>query len=99
MHGIPSELVSLPRGQNPNSPGDSQPRKARTRKSKNALEPINEQGRPVPVSSRTDAATSTTDLSVPFASEADAGADAGGPKKVQKGQINALAKMLSALRR
>lgn len=38
---------------------------------------------------RKDAATSTTDLTE----------DGDGQKKVQKGQINTLAKMLSALRR
>lgn len=40
---------------------------------------------------RKDAATSTTDLTGDQESD--------GPKKVQKGQINTLAKMLSALRR
>jgi len=41
-----------------------------------------------------DAATSTTDLS-----GGGGGGDEDSPKKVQKGQINALAKMLSALKR
>jgi len=43
---------------------------------------------------RRDASTSTTDLS-----GVGNGNDGEGAKKVQKGQINALAKMLSALRR
>jgi hypothetical protein len=43
-----------------------------------------------------DASTSTTDLS--NGRDGDS-LDGAGPKKVQKGQINALAKMLSALRR
>lgn len=42
---------------------------------------------------RRDASTSTTDLDGLSKDEVD------GAKKVQKGQINALAKMLSALRR
>ncbi|CAL1707682.1 unnamed protein product [Somion occarium] len=55
---------------------------------------------------RQDAATSTTDLgrerelSNGSSREGDGpGGDASSPRKVQKGQINALAKMLSALRR
>lgn len=46
-----------------------------------------------PVSQKMDASTSTTDLT-----EIEYDED-GYPKRVQKGQINALAKMLSALRR
>ncbi|KAG0706064.1 kinase-like protein [Suillus ampliporus] len=63
--------------------GQPPQRKPRTRKSK--LDTISE--RPAPLR---DAATSTTDLG---------GGEEDTPKKVQKGQINALAKMLSALRR
>jgi hypothetical protein len=47
----------------------------------------------VPEYQRCDASTSTTDLSGLKEQDSD------GVKKVQKGQINALAKMLSALRR
>ncbi|KAK7692963.1 hypothetical protein QCA50_004604 [Cerrena zonata] len=47
-----------------------------------------------PLSQRHDAATSTTDLG-----QAELDVDGSSPRKVQKGQINALAKMLSALRR
>jgi len=47
----------------------------------------------VPEYQRCDASTSTTDLSGLKDQDGD------GIKKVQKGQINALAKMLSALRR
>jgi hypothetical protein len=47
-----------------------------------------------------DASTSTTDLSNGGGPGKDGDSlDGAGPKKVQKGQINALAKMLSALRR
>jgi hypothetical protein len=94
MTGVPWELDQLPREMHPNPTGDdifgSPPMRKRGRK----LDTINE--RPInsmPKSSfqRQDAATSTTDLGGPD--------DADGPKKVQKGQITALAKMLSALRR
>jgi len=103
MTGVPWELYELPRQLHPNPEGavfGSPPqRKVRTRKSnlaneisgKGTLDTISE--RPVPAGYahvRRDAATSTTDLS-------DGEDD--GPKKVQRGQINALAKMLSALRR
>lgn len=91
MDGVPWELSQLPRQMHSNPVGDifGQPppaRKSRTRKSK--LDTISE--RPAPLR---DAATSTTDLSGGGGGEEDS------PKKVQKGQINALAKMLSALRR
>jgi hypothetical protein len=86
-------LDQLPRQLHPNPVGDifGQPpqRKQRTRKSKldkSNLDTISE--RPAPLR---DAATSTTDLG--------GGGEEDTPKKVQKGQINALAKMLSALRR
>ncbi|KAG1751637.1 uncharacterized protein EDB91DRAFT_1243883 [Suillus paluster] len=89
MNGVPWELDELPRQLHPNPVGDifGQPpqRKSRARKSK--LDTISE--RPAPLR---DAATSTTDLS-------GGGGEEDSPKKVQKGQINALAKMLSALRR
>ncbi|KAH9485259.1 Negative regulator of sexual conjugation and meiosis [Psilocybe cubensis] len=106
MDGVPWELDQLPRGQHPNPVGDifgSPPvRKQRTRKPKDLkLDTITE--RPVvPATSvqkspgmRRDASTSTTDLSGPAGGKEDVE----GVKKVQKGQINALAKMLSALRR
>jgi len=105
MDGVPWELDQLPRGQHPNPVGDifgSPPvRKQRTRKPKDLkLDTITE--RPAGPSSsqkspelRRDASTSTTDLG-----GLSGGKDDGeGVKKVQKGQINALAKMLSALRR
>ena len=62
----------------------------------NKLDTISER----PTGQNVDASTSTTDLS----NGGDGGKegdlfDGAGPKKVQKGQINALAKMLSALRR
>ena len=108
MDGIPWELDQLPRGQHPNPIGDifgSPPvRKQRTRKPPKDLKLDTITERPLgPASSQKspehlrDASTSTTDL--------DGGApnnckdDGEGVKKVQKGQINALAKMLSALRR
>ncbi|KAF9227283.1 hypothetical protein BS17DRAFT_775232 [Gyrodon lividus] len=105
MSGVPWELYELPRQLHPNPVGDifGQPpqRKPRTRKPKDSkLDTISERpGAPQkpPVHQRRDAATSTTDLDG-VREGSDAGSD-GAPKKVQKGQINALAKMLSALRR
>jgi hypothetical protein len=106
MNGVPWELDQLPRGQHPNPVGDifgSPPaRKQRTRKPKDIINPDNAKldtirERPgtgpgkITEAERRDASTSTTDLGV--------GNDVDGVKKVQKGQINALAKMLSALRR
>ncbi|KAL1701206.1 hypothetical protein EV121DRAFT_282823 [Schizophyllum commune] len=104
MNGVPGILHELPRGQNPSLDGYTQaPRKQRTRKPPKdlTLDTINE--RPPATSSAqksptaegpagrlADAATSTTDLD---------GVEFDGQKKVQRGQINALAKMLSALRR
>lgn len=106
MSAVPWELDQLPRGQYPNNPvgdifGSPPQRKPRTRKTKDPkLDTINE--RPgqhggisrAPENLRRDASTSTTDL-------AGNGKEEGteNVKKVQRGQINALAKMLSALRR
>lgn len=101
MNGVPWELDQLPRGQYSNPVGDifgSPPvRKQRTKKTKDlTLDTINERpattGKSTPAQRR-DASTSTTDLTGVGKDEGD------GVKKVQKGQINALAKMLSALRR
>ncbi|KAF8160947.1 hypothetical protein B0H34DRAFT_653731 [Crassisporium funariophilum] len=105
MDGVPWELDQLPRGQHPNPVGDifgSPPvRKQRTRKPKDLkLDTITE--RPLtssqksPEHLRRDASTSTTDLAGVFPNGKE---ENDGVKKVQKGQINALAKMLSALRR
>lgn len=58
----------------------------------NKLDTISER----PIGQSMDASTSTTDLS--GGKDGDT-LDGTGPKKVHKGQINALAKMLSALRR
>lgn len=105
MSGVPWELDQLPRDQIPNPVGDifgSPPqRKQRTRKTKDTkLDTINERpgltggsSRP-PEKTRRDASTSTTDLT---GNGREDGSE--NVKKVQKGQINALAKMLSALRR
>lgn len=108
MDGVPWELCQLPRGQHPNPVGDifgSPPvRKQRTRKTQKDLKLDTITERPAgPASSqkspdymRRDASTSTTDLGgLPVKDDSSEG----GVKKVQKGQINALAKMLSALRR
>jgi hypothetical protein len=105
MNGVPWELDQLPRAQHPNPIDDifgSPPvRKPRTRKPKDVkLDTISERpgqvaARKLPESLRRDASTSTTDLGTPYAVKDDGD----GCKKVQKGQINALAKMLSALRR
>lgn len=106
MTGVPWELDELPRHMHPNPVGDifgSPPvRKQRVRKPKDIkLDTINERpgtaAQKTLESQRHDASTSTTDLA---GVSRDSGKDDGdGPKKVQKGQINALAKMLSALRR
>ncbi|KAJ6603129.1 hypothetical protein B0H10DRAFT_2079495 [Mycena sp. CBHHK59/15] len=102
MNGVPWELHQLPRGQYSNPVGDifgSPPvRQPRTRKPKDLqLGTIAERphaSQKSPEFHRRDAATSTTDLSgLPREEDGD------GPKKVPKAQINALAKMLSALRR
>ncbi|KAF4598404.1 hypothetical protein EYR38_006806 [Pleurotus pulmonarius] len=102
MTGVPWELNELPRGLHPNPVGDifgSPPvRKQRTRKPKDLkLDTINERvpAQRSPEYPRRDASTSTTDLTSTY----NVKDDADGPKKVQKGQINTLAKMLSALRR
>jgi len=111
MDGVPWELDQLPRGQHPNPVGDifgsppSARKQQRTRKAKDVdlkLDTINE--RPVnpaappksPERMRRDASTSTTDLGGLVGGKDDVD---GANKKVQKGQIHALAKMLSALRR
>ncbi|KAG6844416.1 hypothetical protein H0H87_007071 [Tephrocybe sp. NHM501043] len=105
MDGVPWELDQLPRGQHPKPVGDifgSPPvRKQRTKKTKDLkLDTITERPQNAAAgksleAQRRDASTSTTDLGG-LANGKDEG---DGAKKVQKGQINALAKMLSALRR
>ncbi|KAK7057417.1 U3 small nucleolar RNA-associated protein 6 [Favolaschia claudopus] len=104
LNGIPWELDQLPRGQYPNPVGDifgSPPvRQPRTRKPKDLqLGTIAERPPPSqksPDLQRREAAMSSSDLSSP---ESPREEDGDGPKKVPKAQINALAKMLSALRR
>jgi len=102
MDHMPWVLNELPRNQhsNPDIFGSPPVRKQRTRKSPKDLKldtiterPIAHGQRSSPEHLRRDASTSTTDLGNGFTTDAD------GVKKVQKGQINALAKMLSALRR
>jgi serine/threonine protein kinase len=93
MTSMPWELDELPRQQHANPVGDifgSPPvRKPRTRKPQDLkLDTITERPQRSPLSQ--DASRSMTDLEE---------GDVDGQKKVQKGQINALAKMLSALRR
>ncbi|EKM53963.1 uncharacterized protein PHACADRAFT_257482 [Phanerochaete carnosa HHB-10118-sp] len=117
--GEPWELSELPRQMYPDPEKvqfSAPPTRKRAQKPKNSnLDTISE--RPGPYSTpqlpqhppatqppvRTDASTSTTDLSHTAGSgDADtqeSHGSASSPRKVQKGQINALAKMLSALRR
>jgi len=113
MTGIPWELNEMPRQMHPNPVGDifgSPPQRkrgncagARTNKQttgvtkeNNKLDTISER----PSGQSMDASTSTTDLSYGGSTGKEGDLlDDSGPKKVQKGQINALAKMLSALRR
>ncbi|KAJ7209617.1 hypothetical protein GGX14DRAFT_364479 [Mycena pura] len=103
MAGIPWELSQLPRGQHPGNPtgdifGSPPIRQSRTRKPQDLQLGTIAERPPAPQKSpdlqRHDAATSTTDLNGSPREE-----DGDGPKKVPKAQINALAKMLSALRR
>jgi len=104
MDHVPWVLNEFPRSQQSNPVGDnfgSPPaRKERTRKSVKDLKldtiterPTLHGQRSSPENLRRDASTSTTDLGNGLNTDAD------GVRKVQKGQINALAKMLSALRR
>ncbi|KAM6502409.1 CAMK/CAMK-unique protein kinase [Amanita muscaria] len=103
MTGVPWELDEVPRGQYPFPHGDifgspPQPRKQRPRKQKDPkLDTISERptGHKAAEHQRRDASTSTTDL----ARLATAKDDSEQTKRLPKGQINALAKMLSALRR
>jgi len=107
MQGVPWELHELPRQMHLNPVGDifgspPPPRKQRVRKPKEQLplDTISERSgmspRPAePVSESQEAMDSHVDREEEAAEDED-----GQPKKVvQKGQINALAKMLSALRR
>ncbi|PIL34178.1 hypothetical protein GSI_03889 [Ganoderma sinense ZZ0214-1] len=109
--GTPWELYQLPRQMYPN-PDDAKfggppVRKRRMNKPKDiTLDTITERPphskSPLGLGQRQDAATSTTDLDRGDGGNRDReGGDShdGTPRKVQKGQINALAKMLSALRR
>jgi len=110
MDHVPWELTQLPRGQHPNPDFGKPPvRKARTRKAKDTpLGTINERATTTDKlpELRQDASTSTTDLGGASSRAHGGGTHGGGSdddwgnhKKVQRGQINALAKMLSALRR
>jgi hypothetical protein len=107
MHAKPERVIfdKPPPPRKDSAPAS--PARTRKGKGKGPLEPISEQHAARAPAMRSDASTSTTDLGAldgaDTASVLD-GADPaisadGGPKKVQKGQINALAKMLSALRR
>ncbi|KAI0930605.1 hypothetical protein AcV5_007273 [Taiwanofungus camphoratus] len=102
--GTPWELYQLPRQMYPNPDavqysGPPVRNKRRGPKPKDpALDTISERPYQKPVAQRMDAMTSTTDLDRD-GSESREGDHDGSPRKVQKGQINALAKMLSALRR
>lgn len=108
MDGVPWELSELPRGQRIDPVGEMSngpPRKQRSRKPKElSLGTISERPPHSANSQRSpgfigrDPGASTSDLNSALSTSSSQG-DGDGPKKVQKGQINALAKMLSALRR
>ncbi|KAJ3891267.1 CAMK/CAMK-unique protein kinase [Lentinula edodes] len=108
MDGVPWELSELPRGQRIDPVGEMSngpPRKQRSRKPKElSLGTISERPPHSANSQRSpgfvgrDAGASSSDLNSALSTSSSQG-DGDGPKKVQKGQINALAKMLSALRR
>ena len=114
MTGVPWELNEMPRQMHPNPVGDifGSPPPQRKRgngsgarnnkqttgatKENNKLDTISER----PSGQSMDASTSTTDLGNGGSAGKEGDLlDGAGPKKVPKGQINALAKMLSALRR
>lgn len=107
MTGVPYCLDEYPR-QDPVIDVHHAPRKQRVRKPKD-LPTINERPSATaksPLSQRFDAGRSSSDLHSEgrnsregAGDDADDGERDGAPRKVQKGQINALAKMLSALRR
>jgi len=105
MSGVPWELHQLPRQMHLNPVGDifgspPPPRKPRVRKPKDQLDTIAERSgmssRPAePVPEGQEVIESRSDPEEEVIEDEE-----GTPKKVvQKGQINALAKMLSALRR
>ncbi|KAI0036915.1 hypothetical protein K488DRAFT_40121 [Vararia minispora EC-137] len=98
MTGVPWELAELPRQLHPKPHGDifGQPPAPRPRRAKQAAKSPDHNNLGTISESRVDAGTSTTDLAL---SPGEEGAGEDGPKKVQRGQINALAKMLGALRR
>jgi len=103
MNGVPWELGQMPRQHYPNpiagEASPSTPRKPRVRNRKDQLDTIAERSGQSPKSGpMLEEAFSIGQVSA----EADEEViidENGVPKKVQKGQINALAKMLSALRR
>ncbi|KAF9268818.1 Pkinase-domain-containing protein [Marasmius fiardii PR-910] len=109
MDGVPWELFELPRGQRPEPIGEifnsspPAPRKQRSRKKMKdttaGLDTISERtpSHKVPPASRRDASTSTSDLTAPV--DGGGGDDSRPQKALQKQQINALGRMLSALRR
>lgn len=96
MSGVPLEATQMPRNPGP-------PKRRGPRAPDSTLGTISERPQQKPSPLRMDAATSTTDLSrVPRDGERDGSSEGdrdGNPRKVQKGQINTLAKLLSAMRR
>ncbi|GBE81412.1 kinase-like protein [Sparassis crispa] len=106
MTGTPWELYELPRQMyhNPEDVKYGAPpvRTRRAPKHKDTkLDTISERPHKAsPLAQRHDASTSTTELDrLPQRESEDGSYEGSSPRKVQKGQINALAKMLSALRR
>ena len=102
VEAIPWELGEAPRQQylNPEKvtfqPQPQYKRGVPKAKKNSGLDTISE--RPPQSAPLRDPAASTTELER-VAGASNEGEDGGVPRKVQKGQINALAKMLSALRR
>ena len=113
MSGVPCELVEPPKQMHSNTVGGvfgtPSPQRKRgnsngarnnsqttgSTKENNKLDTISER----PIGQSMEASASTTDLSGAGVIKDGDLADGAGPKKVQRGQINTLAKMLSALRR
>ena len=101
MAGVPWDLGQLPRQMHLNPVSDifgspPGPRRQRVRKPKDQLDTIAERSRSVSI---VQESKSQEEVERPLDSEDVAVEDNVLPKKVQKDQVSALTKMLSALRR
>ncbi|KAF7979882.1 hypothetical protein HWV62_40665 [Athelia sp. TMB] len=102
MNGVPWELGQMPRQHFPNpiaGEAPSTPRKQRVRNRKDPLDTIAERSGQSPKANPMLEEALSIGMVAADADEEVVIDENGVPKKVQKGQINTLAKMLSALRR